>query len=104
MGFEYSLIDNWWDTNIGYEKMEQLFKYAKSKGVEPIVWHSSSGYWNDIVQGPVNLMDNPIQRKKQMKWLKDNGVKGIKVDFFGGDKQETCVCMKLFSVMLTIMD
>ena len=26
MGFEYSLVDNWWDTNIGYEKMEQLFK------------------------------------------------------------------------------
>ena len=98
MGFEYSLIDNWWDTNIGYEKMEQLFKYAKSKGVEPIVWHSSSGYWNDIVQGPVNLMDNPIQRKKQMKWLKDNGVKGIKVDFFGGDKQET---MRLYEAILS---
>ena len=98
MGFEYSLIDNWWDTNIGYDKMEQLFKYAKSKGVEPIVWHSSSGYWNDIVQGPVNLMDNPIQRKKQMKWLKDNGVKGIKVDFFGGDKQET---MRLYEAILS---
>jgi hypothetical protein len=98
MGFEYSLIDNWWDTNIGYEKMEQLFKYARNKGVEPFVWHSSSGYWNDIVQGPVNLMDNPIQRKKQMKWLKENGVKGIKVDFFGGDKQET---MRLYEAILS---
>lgn len=98
MGFEYVLIDNWWDTNIGYEKMEQLFKYAKSKGVEPFVWHSSSGYWNDIVQGPVNLMDNPIQRKKQMKWLKEQGVKGIKVDFFGGDKQET---MRLYEAILS---
>lgn len=98
MGFEYVLIDNWWDTNIGYEKMEKLFKYAKSKGVEPFVWHSSSGYWNDIVQGPVNLMDNPIQRKKQMKWLKEQGVKGIKVDFFGGDKQET---MRLYEAILS---
>ena len=98
MGFEYVLIDNWWDTNIGYEKMEQLFKYAKSKGVDPFVWHSSSGYWNDIVQGPVNLMDNPIQRKKQMKWLKENGVKGIKVAFFGGDKQET---MRLYEAILS---
>ena len=98
MGFEYVLIDNWWDTNIGYEKMEQLFKYAKSKGVDPFVWYSSSGYWNDIVQGPVNLMDNPIQRKKQMKWLKENGVKGIKVDFFGGDKQET---MRLYEAILS---
>ena len=98
MGFEYSLIDNWWDTYIGYEKMEQLFKYAKSKGVKPFVWHSSSGYWNDIEQGPVHLMDNPIQRKKQMKWLKENGVKGIKVDFFGGDKQET---MRLYEAILS---
>ena len=98
MGFEYSLIDNWWDTYIGYEKMEQLFKYAKSKGVQPFVWHSSSGYWNDIEQGPINLMDNPIQRKKQMKWLKENGVKGIKVDFFGGDKQET---MRLYEAILS---
>lgn len=98
MGFEYVLIDNWWDTHIGYEKMEQLFKYAKSKGVDPLVWHSSSGYWNDIVQGPVHLMDNPIQRKKQMKWLKEQGVKGIKVDFFGGDKQET---MRLYEAILS---
>ena len=36
-------------------------------------------------------MDNPIIRKKEMKWLHNIGVKGIKVDFFGGDKQETCL-------------
>lgn len=98
MGFEYVLIDNWWDTNIGYKKMEELVKYAQSKGVESFIWHSSSGYWNDIVQGPVNLMDNPIQRKKQMKWLQKLGVKGIKVDFFGGDKQET---MRLYEAILS---
>ena len=34
-------------------------------------------------------MSNPILRKKEMKWMRDLGVKGIKVDFFGGDKQET---------------
>ena len=98
MNFEYVLIDNWWDTYIGYEKMEKLIKYAQSKGVDAFVWHSSSGYWNDIEQGPVHLMDNPIQRKKQMKWLKEQGVKGIKVDFFGGDKQET---MRLYEAILS---
>lgn len=89
MGYDNVLIDNWWDTNIGEKKMEELIKYAHSKGVNPILWHSSSGYWNDIEQGPVNRMDRPIERKKWMKWMHDNGVDGIKVDFFGGDKQET---------------
>lgn len=89
LGFDNVLIDNWWDNNIGVEKMEELIKYAHSKGVKPTLWYSSSGHWNDIEQGPTNLMDRPIVRKKWMKWMQDNGVNAIKVDFFGGDKQET---------------
>ena len=34
-------------------------------------------------------MSRPIPRKKAMKWMQDNGISKIKVDFFGGDKQET---------------
>ena len=34
MGYEYVLIDNWWDNNIGRDRMEQFIKYARSKGVE----------------------------------------------------------------------
>ena len=94
MGFENVLIDNWWDNNIGRKGMEELIAYAHSKNVNPILWYSSSGYWNDIEQSPINHMDRPIVRKKEMKWMRDNGVRAIKVDFFGGDKQET---MKTFS-------
>lgn len=43
-------------------------------------------------------MDNSIARKKEMEWMRDNGVKGIKVDFFGGDKQET---MRLYEDILS---
>lgn len=89
LGFDNVLIDNWWDTNIGKEKMEELIKYAHSKNVKPVLWFSSSGHWNDIEQGPTNLMDRPIVRKKWMKWMQENGIDAIKVDFFGGDKQET---------------
>lgn len=89
MGYEYVLIDNWWDTRIGRDRMKSLIEYAGKKGVELFLWYSSSGYWNDIEQGPVNHMDNAIIRKREMKWLQSMGVKGIKVDFFGGDKQET---------------
>ena len=101
MGYEYALIENWWDTNIGHERMEQLIRYARSKKVDMFLWYSSSGYWNDIEQGPTNLMDNPIARKREMKWLQSQGVKGIKVDFFGGDKQET---MRLYEAILSDAD
>ncbi len=98
MGYDNVLIDNFWDTNIGEERMKDLIAYARSKGVKPILWFSSSGTWNDIVQGPVNRMDRPIVRKKTMKWLRDNGIDAMKVDFFGGDKQET---MRLYEDILS---
>ena len=101
MGYEYALIDNCWDTNIGRDRMKSLVEYARSKGVELFLWYSSSGYWNDIEQGPVNHMDNAIIRKREMKWLQSLGVKGIKVDFFGGDKQET---MRLYEDILSDAD
>lgn len=101
MGYEYVLVDNWWDKYIGRERMEQLIKYARSKVVEVFLWYSSSGYWNDIEQGPVNRMDNSIARKQEMRWMQSMGVKGIKVDFFGGDKQET---MRLYEEILSDAD
>ncbi len=104
MGYEYVLVDNWWDTNIkkkGKNNIEDLIKYAQSKGVDVFLWYSSSGYWNDIVQGPTNRMENSIIRKAEMRWMQSLGVKGIKVDFFGGDKQET---MRLYEQILSDAD
>lgn len=101
MGYEYILIDAGWDVNIGYDKMEDLIKYANSKSVDVFLWYSSSGYWNDIVQSPYGKMDNSIIRKKEMAWLEKVGVKGIKVDFWGGDKQET---IRLYEEVLSDAD
>lgn len=101
MGYEYILIDAGWDQQIGYERMAQLIKYARSKQVDVFLWYSSSGYWNDIVQSPTNRMDNSIIRKQEMNWLQSQGVKGIKVDFFGGDKQET---IRLYEEILSDAD
>lgn len=44
MGFEYTLVDNWWDKNLGRKGMEEFIKYSRTQGVEPIIWYSSSGY------------------------------------------------------------
>lgn len=101
MGYEYILIDNWWDANIGRDRMKELVDYAHSKKVDVFLWYSSSGYWNDIEQSPINRMNNPIARKQEMKWLRSLDVKGIKVDFFGGDKQET---MRLYEAILSDAD
>ncbi|WP_166336874.1 glycoside hydrolase family 97 protein [Sphingobacterium chungjuense] len=98
MGYEFSLVDNWWDTNIGREKIEELAAYARKKEVDLLLWYNSNGYWNDAPQGPKNKMNEAIARKKEMAWMKETGIKGIKVDFFGGDKQET---MQLYEAILS---
>lgn len=98
MGYEYILIDGLWDKQIGQDRMPSLFKYSQSKGVNVFLWYNSNGQWNDAPQGAKHRMNNSIVRKKEMKWLKSQGVKGIKVDFFGGDKQET---IKLYEDILS---
>ena len=89
MGYEYILVDALWDTQIGYDRIEQLSRYAQSKGVGLMLWYNSNGTANDAPQGPRNVMNNPISRKRDMAWMQRIGVKAIKVDFFGGDKQQT---------------
>ena len=89
MNIEFCLVDNWWDTQIGRERMAELSRYAQSKGVKLMLWYNSNGYSNDAPQGPRDCMNSAIAREREMKWLKSIGVVGIKVDFFGSDKQET---------------
>lgn len=96
--YEYILIDALWDANIGKERMKDLIKYAKGKGVDVFLWYNSNGPFNDAPQGPRNKMNTAIERKREMKWLRELGVNGLKVDFFGGDKQET---MRLYEDILS---
>ncbi|PHQ30608.1 glycoside hydrolase family 97 protein [Leeuwenhoekiella nanhaiensis] len=98
MDFKYILIDAWWDERIGYERMEELIDYAASKDVGVFLWYNSNGIVNDAFQTPLNKMNTSIERKKEMKWLQKAGVKGLKVDFFGGDKQET---MRMYEDILS---
>lgn len=89
LNFQYILMDALWDKNIGKDRMKELIQYAKSKNVGVMLWYNSNGAANDAPMGPRNKMSSSVERKKEMKWLKEVGVKGLKVDFFGGDKQET---------------
>ncbi len=87
MGYQSVLIDAFWDSAIGYDKIAELARYGKSKGVGIFLWYNSNGPWNDAPQTPIGKMNNPRIRRAEMKWMHDNGIRGIKVDFFGGDKQ-----------------
>lgn len=98
LGYEYILIDANWDQNIGYEKMEDLIQYANSKNVDVFLWYNSNGLANDAPLTPRNKMHRSIHRKEEMRWLQENKVKGIKVDFMGGDKQQT---LQLYEAILS---
>ena len=93
MKWPYILIDANWDQKIGYEKMAEFVKEAAAKNVGVILWYNSNGAWNDAPMGPKNRMHERGVRREEFARLQKMGVKGVKVDFFGGDKQAT---MKLY--------
>ena len=98
MGYQSVLIDAFWDQQIGYEKIAELARYGKEKGVGIFLWYNSNGSWNDAFQTPIGKMNNSRIRREEMKWMQENGIRGIKVDFFGGDKQPM---MQLYEDILT---
>ena len=98
LGYRSVLVDAHWDSQIGYDKVAELSRYAQSKGVGLFLWYNSNGFWNDAPQGPRHKMNKSSIRRQEMKWMQENGILGIKVDFFGGDKQ---VMMQLYEDILT---
>ncbi len=87
MKWDYTLIDADWDRKIGYDKIKQLADYAATKNVGLLLWYNSSGDWNKTEYTPKSQLLTHEQRVKEFKRLSDMGIKGIKIDFFGGDGQ-----------------
>src|SRR5699024_6234843 len=87
MDWEYCLIDVNWDTTIGYEKIAQLADYAAGKGIGLFLWYNSAGSWNETPYHPRNELLTHESRVQEFRRLQEMGIRGIKVDFFGGDGQ-----------------
>jgi alpha-glucosidase len=87
MRWDYTLIDADWDQKIGYEKLQQLVDYAAKKNIGVLVWYNSSGDWNQSPMTPKSKLLTHQQRVAEFSRLQKIGVKGVKVDFFGGDGQ-----------------
>jgi alpha-glucosidase len=87
MHWQYCLIDADWDTKIGYDKIAELSAYAKQKNVGLILWYNSAGDWNTIKYHPKDMLLTKEGREKEFGRLQALGIKGVKIDFFGGDGQ-----------------
>jgi len=87
MRWEYCLIDVNWDTTIGWDKIEDLARFARKKNVGLILWYNSAGDWNTVPYHPKDRLLTHESRSEEFSKLEALGIKGIKVDFFGGDGQ-----------------
>lgn len=85
MGWNYTLVDADWDRKIGDAKMKELADYAKTKNVGLLAWYNSSGAWNDTEYSPKSALLTKEARAREFARVKAIGIKGLKVDFFGGD-------------------
>lgn len=85
MHWDYTLVDAEWDKKIGYEKLKELVDYAARKNIGILVWYNSSGDWNETTYSPKSQLLTHEQRVAVFSRLHDMGVKGVKIDFFGGD-------------------
>ncbi len=82
-GWEYSLVDANWRR----EDVPELVAYARERGVGLFYWYNSGGENNAIGEQPRDRMTDKKIRRREMAWLQQQGIAGIKVDFFNSDKQ-----------------
>uniref|UniRef100_A0A0G4I1Z5 Alpha-glucosidase n=1 Tax=Chromera velia CCMP2878 TaxID=1169474 RepID=A0A0G4I1Z5_9ALVE len=92
MGWGMSLVDANWNRMQGGGDVEDLVKYASSKGrgkgVKIFLWYNSGGPHNDVMEEPRDKMHNRETRRSEFAKLQRMGVAGVKIDFFNSDKQE----------------
>lgn len=83
----YMLIDWEWDAMGNGGNLDDAMKYCKKKNVSPLIWYNSSTAWCNPT--PLYRLNTPEAREKEFKWLKEIGIQGVKIDFFGGDSITT---------------
>lgn len=78
MGWEYFTLDDGWDGNDADFSLADVVNYATSKSVGVILWSNQNRFTNDYSQ-----MNNILSGWKAI------GIKGVKVDFWEDDSQQT---------------
>lgn len=85
MGWGYTLVDAEWDVMRG-GNIEDVCRYAISKGVDPIIWYNSSTAWTGAyAPTPQWRLNDPESCDREFAKIAGWGVKGVKIDFFADD-------------------
>lgn len=89
MGWEYVLVDSYWDAWPSVATaVPTLVQTAGAGGVRVALWYNSGGAHSPAPDTPRDKMLDPTVRRAEMAMLESWGVAGIKVDFFQSDKQD----------------
>ncbi len=83
----YVLIDAEWDQFKDGKTVEDAIKYARERGIDPMIWYNSSVGWINGAPGPKFRLNKPEDREREFAWCESLGIKGVKIDFFSGDNQ-----------------
>ncbi len=77
MGWEYTLFDaGWWSPGL-----KPLAEHAKEKGVAPLAWLHAQDFYD------------AKKRARKLDEMVAAGIRGVKVDFWVSDRQETIATM-----------
>lgn len=87
MNWQYCLLDATWDQLIGYDSVKMLADYARGKNVGLLLWYNSAGDWNTVKFTPKDKLLTHESRMQEFARIHAMGIKGVKIDFFGGDGQ-----------------
>lgn len=87
MQWPYVLIDAEWDEMKDGKTIEEAIAYVKGIGVKPLIWYNSSVGWVNGAPGPKYRLNTPENREKEFAWCEQQGIAGVKIDFFSGDNQ-----------------
>lgn len=92
-GYEWYLVDYGWYLWENYEeKLTDLAKYAKEKGVKLSLWYGVNNYCHPTC--PENSLVSDEKIEKELKWTKKIGFDAVKVDFIDSDAQKDMRLMK----------
>ena len=96
-GWEYVCIDFGWCLWEDYkEKVKELVGYANEKNVDIMLWYgvnnqNHSGFKDAAGNAayPKYSLKTAEQLEEQFAWCEETGVKGVKVDYYESDNQNT---------------
>jgi len=86
MGWEYLTEANMYCKQPDH--LKELLKYTSQRNIGTFFWYNCGVFYDKTGDMSDTTMHNPELRKKELRRIKDLGVKGIKIDFFQSDKQD----------------